>query len=89
MKGRYNKMTFEILNMTKEELIEAIEETDKRGRELEEETKEMVDLYNNLVKQAESIKADIEQGTRLMQLLALTQASMRQELAEKFETFVM
>lgn len=89
-------MTKEIKDMTKEELINGIVETEKKGNELEELTCKLVDKYNelvgeynNLAEMLTRLENDYKLGVAAMEDLALAQAMMRKRLEEEFGTFVL
>lgn len=81
--------TAEMLNMSKEELIAKIAEADKHGRELESGLRELVDMRNKLVEEADKLRKDIEHGIGVMEALAMAKAEIDKLLAEKYGSIVM
>ena len=89
-------MTSEMLNMSKEEIIQAIVNLDKHGKELDKlqtETIEirgkLLDEIRNLFEQIDQLNSGIEHGQHIMQISAMAKAELTKLLQDKYGCFIM
>ena len=82
-------MTPEMLNMSKEELLNAIVEIDKLGKELEKSTMKMIEVRDDLLIEADKLESDIERSVNTMTSAALAFAEMKKLLKEKYGCIIM
>lgn len=81
-------MTNEILNMSKEELINTISEADKLGKELNTFLEKLAEERDELLSQADELEMSIRRGISRMQTLATAIAEMRKRLRDDFDCHV-
>ena len=81
-------MTNEILNMSKEELINTIARSDELGRKIEITIREMTKARDELYLRADELNLRVRQGTRQMETLATAIAEMRKRLRDDFDCHV-
>lgn len=89
-------MTIEMLNMSKEELITAITNLDKHGKELDALQQKLVESRNDLSTQIDKLAAEVRQidadiayGEYIMSASAMTLAELRKLLKDKHDCDVM
>lgn len=82
-------MTKEILNMSKEELINNIAKSDEYGRNLEVMISEMSKEHAELMEASDKLIEQMDRCVAIMEGLALANASMRKLLRDKYGSFVM
>ena len=82
-------MTQEMLNMSKEELVNAIAECNKHGKDLEYCITKLSATKEKLLEECDILEQDILSCLDTMKSLAIAQAEMRKLLREKYDSFVM
>lgn len=82
-------MTKEMLNMSKEELINNIAKTEQYGRDLENMISEMAKEHDELMSASDKLIEQMNHCIGLMEATALANASMRKLLKNKYGSFVM
>lgn len=82
-------MTKEILNMSKEELINNIAKTEEYGRNLENMISEMSNEHAELMEASDKLIEQMNRCIGIMETMALANASMRKLLKDEYGSFVM
>lgn len=81
-------MTKEILNMSKEELINNIAKTEEYGRNLENMISEMSNEHAELMEASDKLIEQMNRCIGIMETMALANASMRKLLKDEYGSFV-
>lgn len=82
-------MTKEILNMSKEELINNIAKTEEYGKDLENMISKIAEDQDKLIAEVDKLTEQMNRCIDIRQSLALANASMRKVLRDKYGCFVM